>query len=168
MRFGRTDSGDFPTASGAAKPDLLCFSHLRWDFVFQRPQHLLSRAARTMRVLFWEEPMHTTADRASVDRRISPEGVIILRPRIPRGQHWAVVQRVLLAQVMREFAVNDPLLWFYTPYALTFADDVQGDDGVRLHGRVVGLCRRGPGTARAGAPLAGARQPGLYGRAEPV
>jgi len=21
--------------------DLICFSHLRWDFVFQRPQHLM-------------------------------------------------------------------------------------------------------------------------------
>ena len=126
MRFSRTGAGDFQQAPGAAKPDLVCFSHLRWDFVFQRPQHLLSRAARTMRVLFWEEPMHTTADRASVDRRISPEGVIVLRPRIPHGQHWAVVQRVLLPQVLREFAVTDPLLWFYTPYALTFADDVQG------------------------------------------
>ena len=26
---------------------LLCLSHLRWDFVFQRPQHLMSRFART-------------------------------------------------------------------------------------------------------------------------
>jgi len=28
------------------KPLLVCFSHLRWDFVWQRPQHLLSRAVR--------------------------------------------------------------------------------------------------------------------------
>ena len=150
----KADAGDYQTASGAARPDLLCFSHLRWDFVFQRPQHLLSRAARTMRVLFWEEPMHTTADRASVDRRISPEGVIILRPRIPRGQHWAVVQRVLLAQALQRVrASHDPLLWFYTPYALTFCGRGAGGDGVRLHGRVVGLRRRRPGAAAAGARL---------------
>ena len=36
--------------------DLLCFSHLRWDFVFQRPQHLLTRCAREHNVLFIEEP----------------------------------------------------------------------------------------------------------------
>src|SRR6185312_14965863 len=35
---------------------LICFSHLRWNFVFQRPQHLMSRFAREMNVIFWEEP----------------------------------------------------------------------------------------------------------------
>ena len=84
MRLNRPSAGNIPDPSGVARPDLLCFSHLRWDFVFQRPQHLLSRAARTMRVLFWEEPMHTTADRASVDRRVSPEGVIVSCARASR------------------------------------------------------------------------------------
>src|SRR6476620_1069238 len=37
--------------------DLVCLSHLRWDFVFQRPQHLLSRFARDRRVFFIEEPI---------------------------------------------------------------------------------------------------------------
>ena len=36
---------------------LLCFSHLRWDFVYQRPQHLISRASNHWLVLFWEEPI---------------------------------------------------------------------------------------------------------------
>jgi hypothetical protein len=44
-------SSDSPT------PLLVCFSHLRWDFVWQRPQHLLSRAAQHYRILFVEEPM---------------------------------------------------------------------------------------------------------------
>ena len=39
------------------KPDLICFSHLRWDFVYQRPQHLLKRSARDRRVFFVEEPV---------------------------------------------------------------------------------------------------------------
>jgi hypothetical protein len=45
-------------ASATVKPPrmLVCFSHLRWDFVYQRPQHLLSRAARTYRVVYFEEP----------------------------------------------------------------------------------------------------------------
>ena len=44
-------------SAGNAQPDLICFSHLRWDFVFQRPQHLLSRAALERRVFFIEEPI---------------------------------------------------------------------------------------------------------------
>ena len=30
---------------------LICFSHLRWDFVFQRPQHLMTRFAATRQVI---------------------------------------------------------------------------------------------------------------------
>src|ERR1041384_8308221 len=41
-----------------AEPDLVCFSHLRWDFVYQRPQHLLSRCAQGRRVFFFEEPVY--------------------------------------------------------------------------------------------------------------
>src|ERR1700712_245140 len=36
---------------------LVVFSHLRWGFVFQRPQHLLTRLARHFDVLFVEEPV---------------------------------------------------------------------------------------------------------------
>ena len=36
---------------------LIVFSHLRWNFVFQRPQHLLSRLAKRWQVIFVEEPM---------------------------------------------------------------------------------------------------------------
>ncbi len=36
---------------------LIVFSHLRWNFVFQRPQHLLSRLAQERPVIFVEEPI---------------------------------------------------------------------------------------------------------------
>ena len=36
---------------------LIVQSHLRWDFVWQRPQQLLSRLAEHRRVLFVEEPI---------------------------------------------------------------------------------------------------------------
>jgi len=42
------------------KNDLICFSHLRWHFVYQRPQHLMSRAARQGRVFYFEEPVFTS------------------------------------------------------------------------------------------------------------
>ena len=46
-----------PSAPGPEPTTLICFSHLRWNFVFQRPQHLMSRFARQMDVIFWEEPV---------------------------------------------------------------------------------------------------------------
>src|ERR1044071_2592056 len=36
---------------------IIVFSHLRWNFVFQRPQHLLTRLARRYRIYFFEEPV---------------------------------------------------------------------------------------------------------------
>ena len=36
---------------------LIVFSHLRWNFVFQRPQHLLTRLAKYYKILFVEEPV---------------------------------------------------------------------------------------------------------------
>jgi hypothetical protein len=44
-------------ASVQQKPLLICYSHLRWDLVFQRPQHLLTRAAKHYRVVYMEEPV---------------------------------------------------------------------------------------------------------------
>ena len=49
--------------TGMPEPDLVCFSHLRWDFVYQRPQHLLSRAAQSRRVFFVEEPHYDACAR---------------------------------------------------------------------------------------------------------
>ena len=46
-----------PFKTTSAKPLLVCFSHLRWDFVWQRPQHLLSRAVKHYDVLIIEEPI---------------------------------------------------------------------------------------------------------------
>jgi UDP-galactopyranose mutase len=42
-----------PSAPDPEPATLICFSHLRWNFVFQRPQHLMSRFAREMTVIFW-------------------------------------------------------------------------------------------------------------------
>jgi glycosyltransferase involved in cell wall biosynthesis len=37
--------------------DMIVFCHLRWQFVYQRPQHIISRFSSTMKVLFIEEPI---------------------------------------------------------------------------------------------------------------
>jgi hypothetical protein len=46
-----------PSAPDPQTTTLICFSHLRWNFVFQRPQQLMSRFARDMTVIYWEEPI---------------------------------------------------------------------------------------------------------------
>src|ERR671913_115444 len=47
--------------------DLICFSHLRWAFVYQRPQHLLSRFAKHTRVFYVEEPIFADEEKLSIE-----------------------------------------------------------------------------------------------------
>ena len=50
------------SAPDSNRPTLICFSHLRWDFVFQRPQQLMTRFADEMTVIYWEEPVDIGAE----------------------------------------------------------------------------------------------------------
>src|SRR4028118_738956 len=57
---------EFPQSSSPA-PDLVCLSHLRWNFVYQRPQHLLTRCAKKRRVFVIEEPIFDAAQDGKLD-----------------------------------------------------------------------------------------------------
>ena len=77
-----------PSALARKATVLICFSHLRWDFVFQRPQHLLSRFARSMRVIYWEEPMDIgEGETPFLKVREAGEGndLTIVVPHLPAG-----------------------------------------------------------------------------------
>ena len=105
-------------------PILLCLSHLRWDFVVQRPQHLMSRAAATYRVVFFEEPENVAAGQPHLRTRLAPEGVLVATPMLPAGLDAAAVdtaQRVLLDAFLVELGASPAVCWYYTPMALAFA-----------------------------------------------
>jgi UDP-galactopyranose mutase len=105
---------------------LLCFSHLRWDFVFQRPQHLMTRLARFNRVTFWEEPSIAPGlAEPRLEVRNCPEsGVRIAVPQLPEGlsqQEVTDALRNLLDGYLG--AQPDPLIvWYYTPMMLPFSE----------------------------------------------
>jgi len=106
---------------------LVCLSHLRWDLVFQRPQHLMTRFARRMPVNFVEEPAFVgTEPPYMAQHRIGPN-LTVLVPHVPAGFSLAdatSAQRRLLTEYLRDAGVGTPVLWFYTPAALAFADDL--------------------------------------------
>jgi UDP-galactopyranose mutase len=115
--------------NGRVTTDLICFSHLRWDFVFQRPQHLLSRAAQTMRVIFWEEPIYSADPEPSLKLQTSPQGVLVAQPHLPWGTEdpaAIVMLRSLLNDMVRELEIGRPVLWYYTAQALAFASHLSG------------------------------------------
>lgn len=63
-------------------PDLVCLSHLRWNFVYQRPQHLLSRCAKNRRVFFVEEPVFSAGTDWRLDVSIHESGVWVIVPHL--------------------------------------------------------------------------------------
>src|SRR5688572_386178 len=108
----------------ALPKDVVCLSHLRWGFVYQRPQHLLSRFARTNRVFFVEEPVATDGV-PRLDRQVCPDsGVNILVPQVPAGLSKSTqdtILKLLLNNMLQEYQISDYLLWYYTPMALSFS-----------------------------------------------
>ena len=116
-------------APGERQDPIVCLSHLRWNFVFQRPQHLMSRFAATRPVLFFEEPLPAEPGAAmGVDLRVCGDtGVIVATPRLPDGLEGAcrqAVLRQLLDEVMAAHAVERPVLWYYTPMMLPLSRHV--------------------------------------------
>jgi UDP-galactopyranose mutase len=100
---------------------LIVFSHLRWDFVYQRPQHLLGRIASRWPVVFVEEPER--GDVAELSVSTPAPGVTVLRPRTPIdawGFDDAQVEAIapLLRAWLESNDVADYGAWLYTPMAL--------------------------------------------------
>lgn len=112
------------------KRSLICFSHLRWNFVFQRPQHLLSRAAKQFNVLYFEEPVFDDNCRAHLDVRDTREGVTVITPVLPSGLCSAAcvtTQRRLLNMLIESRASKLSIAWYYTPMALQFSSHLEFD-----------------------------------------
>src|SRR3569833_1034360 len=121
-----------PSAQGPQPTTPICFSHLRWNFVFQRPQHLMSRFARDMSVIYWEEPIEVGANETAylqVRQADDSPNVRIVVPHLPAGMpddaREAALSRLLDAHLS---AIDGPLIaWYYTPMMLPFSKHITPD-----------------------------------------
>ena len=103
--------------------DLICLSHLRWNFVYQRPQHLMSRFARARRVFFVEEPEWGEGPARLAVGNPAPNLWVVV-PHLPHGldqEETDDAQRQLLDAFVREQAITRYVLWYYTPMAIGFS-----------------------------------------------
>jgi UDP-galactopyranose mutase len=110
-------------ASLRVAPDLVCLSHLRWDFVYQRPQHLMSRFAQERRVFFVEEPVFGDSPmRLDVSRRDGD--VFVAVPHLPKDLTSEValdvVQQGMIDRLFADYGIVEPVLWYYTPMAIAW------------------------------------------------
>lgn len=104
---------------------IIVHCHLRWDFVWQRPQQTHSRLAQHYPVLFVEEPVYIESNDDYLDLSSPDDNIIRAVPHLSnalRGNYDASILAVR-ALIKTAFA-DDPVLaqqfaspiqWFYTP-----------------------------------------------------
>ena len=118
----------FEALAASSDVDLVCLSHLRWDFVYQRPQHLLSRFAKVRRVFVVEEPTFEDGP-MHLDITERECGVKVVVPRLPRelvsAEALDVVQRGMIDRLFAEHNINRHILWYYTPMAMAWTRHLQ-------------------------------------------
>ncbi len=108
----------------AASPALIVLAHLRWDFVFQRPQHLMTRAARSRAVYYFEEPVFEEpvfGENGDHLKTRQEGGVTVCTPHIQSGFSAAESQSRtarLLGELVEDEDLPDYDLWVYTPMEL--------------------------------------------------
>jgi len=109
-------------------PLLVCHSHLRWDWVYQRPQHLLSRLARSRRVIFIEEPMHTDGP-DHWEKHSSEPNVLVCRPRTNRASHGFTAEQIDAMKPMVDALLQEEKVDQYKGRASSTMGDVTSSTG---------------------------------------
>jgi glycosyltransferase involved in cell wall biosynthesis len=84
--------------------DMVVLCHLRWEFVYQRPQHIISRLANDYKILFIEEPI---VGSNSTLKKINDQ-LHVLQPQVEKIED--------IPEVLPQFIKNKniPIGWFYS------------------------------------------------------
>ncbi len=108
--------------------NLLCFSHLRWNFVYQRPQHLMSRFTKSARVFYFEEPVYDAPSQYNEIYDDPESGVCVVTPHITSDTQNSIEPlRHLLKMFMASMNINNYITWYYTPLSFAFSDHLNPD-----------------------------------------
>ncbi len=96
--------------------DIIVFSHLRWEFVFQRPQHIMTRFAQDRKIVFIEEPLPQDGAGDSTELVYSPqENVTVIQPKFS-PERLELELPPLVAHYSKKLNLHNPLLWFYSAH----------------------------------------------------
>lgn len=115
-----------PSTSLSKNYDVICFSHLRWDFVFQRPQHLMTHFTRQGRVFFVEEPV-SSSDASRMDISDRGNNIYVCLPHLGDDRGEASVDETISAMMSKfvsDQSVEEYITWFYTPMMHDWARDL--------------------------------------------
>lgn len=103
--------------------DLICYSHLRWNFVYQRPQHLISRFAKNFRTFYVEEPIFNGNEQPFYTSEKNGNVNVII-PLLSKGLNETetiAAQKEVLSNLVKDYKIQNHMAWYYTPMAFTFS-----------------------------------------------
>src|ERR1044072_8943242 len=127
-------TGEPTTRAKNRMQTIIFFPNLRGNFVFQRPQHLMTRLGKTHRIFFFEEPVF---DPGPERLALSPPaaGVTVCRPHTGLRQpgfsdEQLPALRNLLDDLLRSQDIHAPVAWMYTPMALPLLERLDVAAGV--------------------------------------
>lgn len=100
--------------------DMVVFCHLRWDFVYQRPQHLISRFASHSKILFIEEPWHREGEEGSRLNKVG-DTLHVLQPNVRSIEEIADI----LPQYISDMKIATG--WFYSAAFVPLLDSFKFD-----------------------------------------
>jgi len=93
--------------NGGQTYDMVVFCHLRWDFVYQRPQHIISRLAKNSKILLIEEPWRRENETGSRLQKIS-DSLHVLQPNVDS------IEQIVTILPDYVSTTNVPTGWFYS------------------------------------------------------
>ncbi|MEO6637476.1 MAG: glycosyltransferase family 1 protein [Ginsengibacter sp.] len=108
--------------------DLICFCHIRWKFVYQRPQHLMTRFAKYDRVFFIEEPVYETEGESFLEVKKDGDNLWIITSHLPDSytdDEIVFQQKILLSKLYTENNIENYIHWYYTPMFLSISNHLQ-------------------------------------------
>lgn len=105
--------------------NLICFSHLRWNFVYQRPQHILSRFTKQYATYYIEEYIINDQE-DGYDIYKTQEKVWVITPHLNRATFSESDRNTRISKIINDLfkqkKIYDYIFWYYTPMALSFTE----------------------------------------------
>ncbi|MEP6927008.1 MAG: glycosyltransferase [Ginsengibacter sp.] len=108
--------------------DLICFTHINWNFVYQRPQHLLTRFAHYYRVFVIEEPLYNGPENFYEFTHEAENNIWLVTLHISKETPTSEISNTLKALIdslINSMNIKQYLLWYYTPMALIYSDHLK-------------------------------------------
>lgn len=103
--------------------NLICFSHLRWNFVYQRPQHILSRFSNQY-VTYYIEEYVINDEEDGYDLYKTKEKVFVITPHLNGATFNEADKYIRISKIIKDLfakeGINKYIFWYYTPMALAF------------------------------------------------